>query len=102
VDFFSDRIFVYTPEGDVKDLPAGSTPIDFAYAIHSEVGNGMTGAIVNGKMITLSSKLHNGDIIQIIKSKKPKGPKHDWLEFAKTSLARSHIKRNLKDIGSNR
>ncbi len=96
VDFFSDRIFVYTPQGDVIDLPAGSTPIDFAYAIHSEVGNACTGARINGKMTSLNTPLHNGDIVEIIKSKKPHGPKRDWLEFAKTSLARTHIRRHLK------
>ncbi len=98
VDFFSDRIFVNTPQGDVKDLPAGSTPIDFAYAIHSEVGNACSGAKVNGKLVNLSTPLRNGDIVEIIKSKKTTGPKHDWLEFAKTSLARSHIKRGLRSI----
>ncbi len=100
VDFFSDRIFVYTPEGDVKDLPAGSTPIDFAYLIHSELGNACTGAKINGRMVNLSTALSNGDIVQIVKSKKPHGPKRDWLEFAKTSLARSHIKRWIKAKGS--
>jgi len=95
VDFFSDRIFVYTPNGDVKDLPAGSTPIDFAYAIHSELGNSCSGARVNDKMVTISTRLHNGDIVEIIKGKRH-GPKRDWLEFAKTSLARSHIKRYLR------
>lgn len=96
VEFFSDRIFVYTPRGDVIDLPAGSTPIDFAFAIHSEVGNSCAGARINGKMTSLNTCLHNGDIVEIIKAKKPQGPKRDWLEFAKTSLARSHIRRHLK------
>lgn len=96
VDFFSDRIFVYTPRGEVKDLPAGSTTIDFAYSIHSELGNSCTGAKVNGKMTTLNTILKNGDIVEIIKSNKPKGPKQDWLEFAKTSLARSNIKKSLR------
>ena len=100
VDFFSDRIFVYTPEGDVKDLPAGSTPIDFAYSVHSEIGNSCTGSIVNGRMVPLSSKLHNGDIVQILKAKKSSGPKRDWLEFVKTSLARTHIKRKIKQLNS--
>src|SRR4030065_1149941 len=63
VDFFSDRIFVYTPRGEVKDLPAGATPIDFAYSIHSELGNLTSGAKINGKMVSLSTVLHNGDIV---------------------------------------
>jgi GTP pyrophosphokinase len=96
LDFFSDRIFVYTPRGEVKDLPAGATPIDFAYAIHSEVGNSCVGAKINGKMSSLDTTLHNGDIVEIIKSKRPTGPKRDWLEMAKTSLARSHIRRALR------
>lgn len=96
VDFFSDRIFAYTPTGEVKDLPAGSTPIDFGYAIHSDVGNMCTGVKINGKMTTLNTPLKNGDIVEIITNKKSKGPKRDWLNFAKTSLARSHIKKNLK------
>ncbi len=96
VDFFSDRIFVYTPRGDVKDLPAGATPIDFAYTIHSELGNSCVGAKINGKMTSLSTPLRNGDIIEILKSKRPSGPKRDWLGIAKTSLARSHIRRALR------
>lgn len=95
VDFFSDRIFVYTPQGDVKDLPSGSTSVDFAYAIHSEVGNACVGAKVNDKMVTLNTPLKNGDIIEIIKGKN-QTPKRDWLEFTKTSLARSHIKRYIR------
>jgi GTP pyrophosphokinase len=96
VDFFSDRIFVYTPKGEVKDLPAGATPIDFAYAIHSELGNSTVGAKINGKMTSLNTALRNGDIVEILKSKRPAGPKRDWLEIAKTSLARSHIRRALR------
>lgn len=96
VDFFSDRIFVYTPKGDVKDLPAGATPIDFAYAIHSELGNSCIGAKVNGKMTSLNTALRNGDIVEIMKSKRPAGPKRDWLGIAKTSLARSSIRRALR------
>lgn len=95
VDFFSDRIFVYTPQGDVKDLPVGSTPIDFAYAIHSEVGNATTGAKINDKMVSLDTALKNGDIVEIIKGKKAR-PRRDWLGFVKTSLARSHIRRYLR------
>jgi len=97
VDFFSDRIFVYTPQGEVKNLPAGSTSIDFAYSVHSEVGDNTTGAKINGKLSSLSTILHNGDIVEIIKAKKTGGPKRDWLEFVKTSLAKSHIRRGLRD-----
>ena len=96
LDFFSDRIFVYTPNGDVKDLPAGATTIDFAYAIHTDVGNATIGAKVNGKMVKISTPLQNGDIVEIIKSKKVIGPKQDWLEVVKTSLARSRIRHFLK------
>lgn len=94
MDFFSSRIFVYTPQGDVKDLPAGATPIDFAYSIHSDIGNTIFGAMVNDKMEPLSHPLQNGDIVSII-TKKTSHPKHDWLEFAKTSLARSRIRAYL-------
>lgn len=96
IDFFSDRIFVYTPQGDVKNLPLGATAIDFAYAIHTDVGNALTGAKINGKITKLSTPLKNGDIVEIIKSKKPTGPKQDWLEMVKTSLARTHIRHWLK------
>jgi len=96
MDFFSDRIFVYTPKGDIKDLPAGATPVDFAYAIHTDIGNHLGGAKINGKLVELSHPLQNGDIVEIIKAKKETGPKRDWLEIAKTSLARSRIKRWLK------
>jgi len=97
VDFFSDRIFVYTPQGEVKDLPAGSTPIDFAYSIHSEIGNSCTGAKINGKMASLATALRNGDIVEIIKAKRVVGPKRDWLEFVKTSLAKSQIRRGIRE-----
>ena len=94
-DFFSKRIFVYTPQGDVKNLPLGATPIDFAYAVHTDIGNKIFSAKVNGKMIELSHHLQNGDIVEI-ETKKSSHPKHDWLEFAKTSLARSRIKSFIK------
>lgn len=96
MDFFSDRIFVYTPTGDVKDLPIGATPIDFAYAVHTDLGNHVGGAKVNGKMVTLGYELKRGDIVDIIK-KKNATPKHDWLDYAKTSLARNKIKSHIKD-----
>lgn len=91
LDFFSDRIFVYTPTGDVKDLPVGATAIDFAYAVHTDLGNSITGAKINGRMDKISTTLKNGDIVEIIKGKKP-APKRDWLEVVKTSLARSRIR----------
>lgn len=96
LDFFSKRIFVYTPEGDVKNLPTGATPIDFAYAVHTAVGNSVTAAKVNNKMVKLSQPLQNGDIIEIIKAKNSTGPKRDWLDMVKTSLARTHIRHFLK------
>jgi GTP pyrophosphokinase len=90
-DFFSDRIFVYTPKGDVKNLPIGATPIDFAYSVHTDIGNHFGGVKVNGKMEEISHPLQNGDICEIIVKKNTR-PKYDWLEFAKTSLAKSKIK----------
>jgi GTP pyrophosphokinase len=80
--------------GDVKDLPKGATPVDFAYSIHSDMGDTCGGAIVNGKMTTLDRKLENGDIIEIIKRKSAK-PRPDWLKFVKTQSARSKIKRAI-------
>ncbi|MDO8424187.1 MAG: RelA/SpoT family protein [bacterium] len=93
-DFFSHRIFVFSPNGDVVDLPTDSTPIDFAYSIHSDIGNWMTGAKVNGKMASLDTKLKNGDIVLIV-TKKTTGPNRKWLEIAKTSMARRHIRHEL-------
>jgi GTP pyrophosphokinase len=92
LDFFSDRIFVFTPQGDAVDLPVGATPIDFAYAVHTAVGNQCVGAKVNGKMVSITSGLKNGDIIEIIKNRKGK-PKLDWLRFVKTEHAKESIRR---------
>lgn len=90
-DFFENRIFVFTPTGDVVDLPLGATPIDFSYAIHSEVGDHTSGAWVNRKLVSLETELKNGDIVKI-ETKKSAKPSPKWLDFAKTSLARKKIK----------
>ena len=94
-DFFSKRIFVYTPQGDVQNLPIEATPIDFAYSIHSDLGNAVIGAKINGKMVELSHALQNGDIVEILTKKNSK-PKQDWLGFVKTSSAKSKIRTALK------
>lgn len=94
-DFFSNRIFVFTPTGDVVDLPVGATPIDFAYAIHSEVGDHTAGSKVNRKMVSLDTELRNGDIVEI-ETRKSAKPSQKWLNFAKTSLARRRIKSSLE------
>lgn len=95
LDFFQDRLFVFTPKGDVHDLPVGATPIDFAFAVHSDVGYHCAGAKINGKMVTLNHALQSGDMIEIITNKKS-SPKIDWLNFTKTSSARSSIRHALK------
>lgn len=92
MDLFEDRIFVFTPHGDVKDLPQGATPVDFAYYVHTALGNHCFGAKINGKIAQLSSKLQNGDIVEIIKKENAQ-PHADWLNFTKTSHARSQIKK---------
>lgn len=91
IDFFKNRIFAFTPKGDVKDLPEGATPIDFAYAIHTDLGHSLKGAKVNGKMVPLNHKLKNGDVVEILKGKILK-PSFDWLKVAKTTEARKKIK----------
>jgi len=96
-DFFSNRIFVFTPNGDVVDLPVGATPIDFAYTIHSEIGNHMAGAKVNKKMVQLDTELRNGDIVEI-ETKKNAKPSKKWLEMTKTSMAKRHIRSELDII----
>lgn len=95
VNFFTDRIFVITPRGDAVDLPVGATPIDFAYHIHSEIGNGATGAKVNGVLVPLSHKLKSGDVVTIL-VQKGKKPSEDWLRFVKTGIAREHIRLALR------
>lgn len=96
IDFFKDRIFAITPKGDVIDLPVGSTPVDFAYQIHSEIGNSCAGAKVNGQFVPLDHTLKSGDLVEII-TQKNKKPSEDWLKFVKTSLAKNHIKSALKE-----
>lgn len=96
IDFFKDRIFVLTPKGDVIDLPEGSTPIDFAYHIHSDVGNHAVGAKANGKMVPFNYEIQSGDVIEIL-VRKTKTPSREWLDFVRTSLARSAIRKWVRE-----
>lgn len=95
-DVFDEQVYVFTPRGKIIDLPIESTPVDFAYRIHSEVGHRCVGSKVNGRMIPLDYHLQNGEIVQILTSKTSRGPSRDWLNFVKTSSARSHIKRYFR------
>jgi guanosine-3',5'-bis(diphosphate) 3'-pyrophosphohydrolase len=99
-DIFIDQVFVYTPKGEIKDLPKGATPLDFAYRVHTELGNRCIGAKVNGKLVPLNSQLNNGDVVEIVSSKGDKGPSRDWLNphlgYIKTSHAREKIRQWFK------
>ena len=99
IDFFKDRIFVITPRGEVIDLPVGATPIDFAYQIHTDIGNSCIGARVNGKIVPLDSELRSGDMVEIL-TQKNKKPSPSWLEFVKTNMAKKRIKNAMQQSAS--
>jgi GTP pyrophosphokinase len=95
-DLFEDEVYVFTPKGEVKSLAAGATPLDFAYEVHTDVGHRCVGAKVNGKMVPLHYELHSGDIVEVLTSKRERGPSRDWLSVVKTSRARNKIKQWFK------
>ncbi len=97
LELFPDEVYIFTPQGEIKELPRGSTPVDFAYAIHTEVGNTCSGARVNGRMVPLRYELHNGDTVEIITNPNQR-PNRDWLQFVKTSKARHKIRQWLKAV----
>ena len=91
-DALTHRNFIFSPKGDVYDLPTGATPVDFAFAVHTDMGNFIRAAKVNGKIVSLNYILKSGDVCEIIKTKKPKEPNKDWLDFVVTAQARRKIK----------
>ena len=99
-DIFNDQVFVFTPKGEIKDLPRGATPLDFAYRVHTELGNRCLGAKINGRLVSLDYQLKNGDVVEIVVSKKDKGPSRDWLSqnlgYVRTSHARTKIRQYFK------
>jgi GTP diphosphokinase / guanosine-3',5'-bis(diphosphate) 3'-diphosphatase len=97
-DVLEEQVYVFTPKGKIIDLPVGSTPVDFAFRIHSEVGNSCAGAKVNNRMVPLDYQLHSGDIIQVMTTKTARGPSRDWLNFVKTTGARNHIRRYFRRL----
>jgi guanosine-3',5'-bis(diphosphate) 3'-pyrophosphohydrolase len=96
IDLFEDEVYVFTPKGEVKSLAAGATPLDFAYEVHTEIGHRCVGARVNGKIVPLSYEMHSGDIVEILTSKRERGPSRDWLAMVKTTRARNKIKQWFK------
>lgn len=97
VDLFEDEVFVFTPKGDVKNLPAGATPVDFAYSIHTHIGHSCVGAKVNGRLLPLDYQLKNGDIVQILTAKQGSGPSSDWLQYVVTSKAKNRIRQWMRE-----
>ena len=96
LDVFQDQVFVFTPKGEVKDLPAGATPLDFAYRIHTDIGHRCIGAKINNRLVPLDYRLKNGDIVEIVTTKSEHGPSRDWMNIARTSHARSKIRQWFK------
>ena len=97
VDLFEDEVFVFTPKGEVKNLSAGSTPLDFAYAVHTDVGHACVGAKVNGSIVPLHYQLRSGDIVEVLTAKQKRGPSRDWLKLVRTSRARNKIRAFFKE-----
>src|SRR5262249_44796108 len=97
-DVLEEQVYVFTPKGKIIDLPIGSTPVDFAYRIHTQVGHSCVGAKVNNRMIPLDHQLQSGEIVHVMTSKNARGPSRDWLNFVKTSGARNHIRRYFKRL----